>query len=261
MMMPAAREWKPAGASGRLRRARRDARGTRGLPRAFVSGYALSATRLARPDVGLLRDGGLDAARRICAAVDVPVIVDADTGYGGAANVERTIRELVQGAAVLLEDQVWPKRCGHMEDKQVVPLGALELAAASGARRVPSPRAPTRARRSGSTRPPPRARVRQRAPTRSSSGAALRGRDGRDPRRAAAQVRWWPTWSRKTPRRTVAECAAAGFHIVVLPIAGPLAATHALGDVCGHRARRVQPRPAGRMLEFDAMNALLGLRR
>src|SRR5262249_38052478 len=65
-----------------------------------------------------------DAAARVCAAVDVPVVVDIDTGYGNAFNVERTVRELVRigAAGVFLEDQVWPKRCGHMEGKRVVPL-------------------------------------------------------------------------------------------------------------------------------------------
>jgi 2-methylisocitrate lyase-like PEP mutase family enzyme len=66
----------------------------------------------------------------------------------------------------------------------------------------------------------------------------------------------------KTPRRTVAECAAAGFRIVVLPIAGLLAATHALAELYGTLARDGSSRAVGdRMLDFDAMNALLGLAR
>jgi 2-methylisocitrate lyase-like PEP mutase family enzyme len=64
-----------------------------------------------------------DAARRICRSVDVPVIVDADTGYGGVLNVIRTVRELIEAGArgCFLEDQVWPKRCGHMTGKSVIP--------------------------------------------------------------------------------------------------------------------------------------------
>src|SRR5215470_2730090 len=84
-----------------------------GFRAVFLPGYSLSATRLAQPDLGLLTQTEmLDAAARVCAAVDLPVIVDADTGYGNAFNVERTVEELVgRGAGgCFLEDQVWPKR-------------------------------------------------------------------------------------------------------------------------------------------------------
>lgn len=91
----------------------------------FVSGYAVSATQLAEPDFGLLTQTEVvAAATRICGAVDVPVLVDADTGYGNAVNVTRTVRELMRAGAagMFLEDQVWPKRCGHMRGKRVIPL-------------------------------------------------------------------------------------------------------------------------------------------
>src|SRR5258705_1725585 len=96
-----------------------------GFRAVLVSGYCLSATRLGEPDFGLLgQTEVLDAAARIVAAVDIPVLVDIDTGYGNAFNVERTVRELVRmgAAGCFLEDQVWPKRCGHMDGKRVVPL-------------------------------------------------------------------------------------------------------------------------------------------
>lgn len=91
----------------------------------FVTGYSLSATLLGEPDFGLLTQTEVvNAAQRICSVVDIPVIVDADTGYGNAINVIRTVQELihVNAAGMFLEDQVWPKRCGHMKGKQVVPL-------------------------------------------------------------------------------------------------------------------------------------------
>src|SRR5262249_20811093 len=91
----------------------------------FLSGYALSATRLAEPDFGLLTQTEIvDAATRVAAAVDLPVLVDADPGYGNAFDVERTIEGLLRAGAAgaFLEDQVWPKRCGHMVGKRVVPL-------------------------------------------------------------------------------------------------------------------------------------------
>jgi len=91
----------------------------------FITGYSLAATLLGEPDFGLLTQTEVvAAAQRICAVVDTPVIVDADTGYGNALNVIRTVRDLRRAGAagMFLEDQVWPKRCGHMKGKQVIPL-------------------------------------------------------------------------------------------------------------------------------------------
>lgn len=94
-----------------------------GFPLAFVSGYSVAATFLGEPDLGILTQTEmLDQARRICASVSIPVIVDADTGYGNPLNVFRTVRELLAAGAAgcFLEDQVWPKRCGHMRGKRIV---------------------------------------------------------------------------------------------------------------------------------------------
>ena len=91
----------------------------------FITGYSLSATLLGEPDFGLLTQTEVvSAAQRICSVVDTPVIVDADTGYGNAINVMRTVQDLIRAGAggIFLEDQVWPKRCGHMKGKQVIPL-------------------------------------------------------------------------------------------------------------------------------------------
>jgi len=94
-----------------------------GFPLAFVSGYSVAATFLGEPDLGILTQTEMiDQARRICASVSIPVIVDADTGYGNPLNVFRTVRELIDAGAAgcFLEDQVWPKRCGHMRGKRIV---------------------------------------------------------------------------------------------------------------------------------------------
>jgi methylisocitrate lyase len=91
----------------------------------FITGYSLSATLLGEPDFGILTQTEVvGAAQRICAVVDTPVIVDADTGYGNAINVIRTVEDLLRvgAAGIFLEDQVWPKRCGHMKGKHVIPL-------------------------------------------------------------------------------------------------------------------------------------------
>lgn len=94
-----------------------------GFPLAFVSGYSVAATSIGEPDVGLLTQTEMiDRARRICGSVTIPILVDADTGYGNPLNVYRTVRELIAAGAAgcFLEDQVWPKRCGHMRGKRVV---------------------------------------------------------------------------------------------------------------------------------------------
>jgi len=99
--------------------------GRAGFEVIFITGYSLSATLLGEPDFGLLTQTEVvSAAQRICSVVDTPVIVDADTGYGNAINVMRTVQELIRAGAggMFLEDQIWPKRCGHMKGKQVIPL-------------------------------------------------------------------------------------------------------------------------------------------
>lgn len=93
------------------------------FPLTFMSGFAVSATRLAAPDTGLISYGEmLDQGRNICSAVTIPVLGDGDTGYGNVLNVQRTVRGYAQAgfAAVMIEDQVAPKRCGHTRGKQVV---------------------------------------------------------------------------------------------------------------------------------------------
>ena len=95
-----------------------------GFQLAFVSGYAVSATLIGEPDFGLLTQSEvIDRARHICRSVSMPVIVDADTGYGNPLNVIRTVQELIDAGAAgcFLEDQQWPKRCGHMRGKKVIP--------------------------------------------------------------------------------------------------------------------------------------------
>ena len=94
-----------------------------GFPLTFMSGFAVSASRLAQPDTGLISYAEmLDQGRNICAAVSIPVIGDADTGYGNALNVRRTFEGYAAAgfASAMIEDQVSPKRCGHTLGKQVV---------------------------------------------------------------------------------------------------------------------------------------------
>ncbi len=95
-----------------------------GFDLTFMSGFAVSAARLALPDTGLISFGEMvDQGRQICGAVDIPVLGDADTGYGNPMNVKRTVETYARAgfACAMIEDQVAPKRCGHTSGKAVVP--------------------------------------------------------------------------------------------------------------------------------------------
>jgi methylisocitrate lyase len=113
-----------------------------GFQAGVMGGYALSAALLGKPDIGLLTMTEMSRSLRyIDGATSLPVIADADTGYGNPLNVERTVEEYENAgaAAILLEDQVAPKRCGHMEGKEVIPAEehAQKIRAALTVRRDP----------------------------------------------------------------------------------------------------------------------------
>lgn len=107
-----------------------------------MGGYLATAVSLARPDIGLMTMTEMaEQARRICAVTNIPLIADADNGHGNVLNVIRTIQELENAGAagVVLEDQVMPKRCGHMAGKKVIPMGehVQKIRAAVYARKDP----------------------------------------------------------------------------------------------------------------------------
>lgn len=93
-----------------------------GVPSVYITGYGAAASMMGLPDIGMVSMSEMAThVRRIAGAVHCPVIADADTGYGGSANVYRTVREYEAAGAdmIQLEDQEWPKRCGHMEGKKL----------------------------------------------------------------------------------------------------------------------------------------------
>ena len=113
---------------------------TAGFEALYLSGAAIAYTRLGRPDIGLVSMAEVaDILAMVCERVDTPVIVDADTGYGNALNVQRTVQlfERAGAAAIQIEDQTFPKRCGHLADKGVVAVGEMtgKIRAAVDARR------------------------------------------------------------------------------------------------------------------------------
>jgi methylisocitrate lyase len=94
-----------------------------GFPAVYLTGYGVSASLLGKPDIGLVTMTEIvSQAKNMAAAVDVPLIADADNGYGGVLNVVRAVQEFERAgcAGIQLEDQVFPKRCGHMEGKELI---------------------------------------------------------------------------------------------------------------------------------------------
>ena len=243
-----------------------------GFDAVFVSGYCLSATQLGEPDFGLLTQTDvLDATRRITSAVDVPIIVDIDTGYGNAFNVERTVTALVQAGAAgcFLEDQVWPKRCGHMDRKRVVPLDEyLPKLRAALAARADAPFHVT-ARTDALAAEGIDAAI-ERAQAFAAAGADAVFVEAPESAEQMARIRAAVPASvplvanmvegGRTPLRTTADLAAAGYAIVVVPVAGLLASAHALADVYAVLRRDgITTKAADRMLTFASMNTLVGL--
>jgi 2-methylisocitrate lyase-like PEP mutase family enzyme len=113
-----------------------------GFEAVYMTGFGTAASLLGRPDVGLLTMSEMvDQAHRIARACVLPVIADADTGYGNAINVVRTVQEFEQAgvAGIHLEDQITPKKCGHLEGKQLISTDEMltKIRAATAARQTP----------------------------------------------------------------------------------------------------------------------------
>jgi 2-methylisocitrate lyase-like PEP mutase family enzyme len=113
-----------------------------GFPALYITGSGVSMSALGAPDVGALSFGEiLDRVRRICDVVSIPVIADGDTGYGGPLNVIRTVREFERAgvSAIQIEDQEWPKKCGHEPGRVIasVETMTMRIRAAVEARRDP----------------------------------------------------------------------------------------------------------------------------
>ena len=107
-----------------------------------MGGYSIAASHLGQPDVGYLTMTEMvQGVKSICDAVELPLMADGDTGYGNALSVRRTVQEYEKAgaAAILFEDQVWPKRCGHMQGKEVISCEehAAKISAAAEARTNP----------------------------------------------------------------------------------------------------------------------------
>jgi len=236
----------------------------------FISGYGTSATQLGEPDFGLLTQTEIvTAATHVCGVVDCPVIVDADTGYGNAVNVIRTVRELRRAGAagIFLEDQMWPKRCGHMSGKRVIPAGE----------QVQKLRAAVHARAGGDCFIVARTDARQavglddaiaRALAYHEAGADalfVEAPQSLDELREIGQRLPPPLVANMleqgvTPELPSEELAAMGFQMIVYPLSGLFAAARAMQDVYGALRREGHTRGVrDQLLAFEALNAIVGL--
>jgi 2-methylisocitrate lyase-like PEP mutase family enzyme len=242
-----------------------------GFEALYLSGASIAYTRLGRPDIGLTTFSEVqDTLARITERVRVPVIVDADTGFGNPLNVQRTVRGFERAGAVMiqLEDQTFPKRCGHLDGKAVVTVAEMQGKL----------RAALDARASADTLILAR-----------TDALALEGLDSaldraeayldcgvdalfiealRTPQQADAACRRFahrvPLLANmveggKTPLQSADELGARGFRIVIFPggtaravahtLAGYYASLHAHGSTAPWR---------GNMLDFDGLNAVIG---
>lgn len=213
-----------------------------GFDAAYMTGFGSAASLLGRPDVGLLTASEmLDNLRRIVAATDLPVIADADTGYGNPLNVIRTVQEYERtGAAGMhIEDQVAPKRCGHMDGKQVIDSEEFvaKIEAAVAARTNPDF---TIIARTDARAPLGLDAALQRARAVHAAGAdvlfveALQGEDEIGAvAKELADIPLLFNWAEggKTPPLTLQRITELGFAMVIMPISTLLAATAAMQRV------------------------------
>ena len=237
----------------------------------YMTGFGTSASLLGRPDVGLLGMSEMvDNARRIVAATDLPVVADADTGYGNQINVVRTVQAYEQAgvAGIHIEDQVLPKRCGHMEGKVVVPQGeyTAKIAAAVEARSNPDfvliARTDSRAPH-GIDEALGRARAAHEAGADVLFVEALMDTD--ELRVVAKELEGIPlvfNWAEggKTPPLTLAEITELGFAMIIMPISTLLAATRAMQQILAQiKADGTPVNAVEQMPSFGEFTDLIGL--
>ena len=241
-----------------------------GFESVYMTGFGTAASLLGVPDLGLVTATEMAGhAARLCQAVSVPVIADADTGFGDLLNVQRTMHlyERAGVAAIQLEDQVSPKRCGHMEDKRVVPADEM-------VRRI-------RAARSACTDPD--MVIIARTDARATDGLDEALRRGEQYLGAGADVLFVEAprsdeelrricdgfrgeWllanvveAGKTPYHAAPELQAMGFRLAIFPISSLLTATRAMAQ--GLAEIKEEGRLTGRTayVDFSTFNRLMGL--
>jgi 2-methylisocitrate lyase-like PEP mutase family enzyme len=241
-----------------------------GIEALYHGGYAVAAHHFGLPDVGLVgRAEMVESVRRMRAATDLPIVADADTGYGSEAGVWLTVRELVDAGAnaVQIEDQVAPKRCGHMQGKEVIPADEMVIKV----------RAAVSARRSKETVIIARSDALQvnglddaieRCNAYAGAGADLVFVDAPqsvDDYRAIGERCTVPgvanmTETGKSPPVPTEELEAMGYRLVIFPSTQTWLFAKAYEELCAAVVRdRVTAALGDRFMGFDDVNELLGL--
>jgi 2-methylisocitrate lyase-like PEP mutase family enzyme len=242
-----------------------------GFEALYLSGASIAYTRLGRSDVGLTTFTEVeDTLARIAERVDVPLIVDADTGFGGALNVQRTVRgfERAGAAMIQLEDQTFPKRCGHLDGKAVVPVAEMQgkLRAALDARRSTDTLILARTDAlaiEGLDAALDRAEAYLDCGVDALFVEALHTPAQMDAAcaRLAARVPLLANMVEggRTPLQSVEQLQARGFRVVIFPGGTARAVAHALqGYFASLQAHGSTAPWRDRMLDFEGLNTLLG---
>ncbi len=242
-----------------------------GFEALYLSGASIAYTRLGRSDIGLTTQTEVaDTLARITERVNLPVIVDADTGFGNALNTQRTVREFERaGAAMIqLEDQTFPKRCGHLEGKGVVPVGEMcgKLLAALDARRSDQTLVLARTDAvavEGFDAAMERAERYLEAGVDALFIEAVRTPEQMDAA-CARFARRIPMLANmveggKTPVQSAAELGERGYRIVIFPGGTARAVAHTLQRYYGQlHADGTTAAMKDRMLDFDGLNRVIG---
>ncbi|HEV8307085.1 MAG TPA: isocitrate lyase/PEP mutase family protein [Methylomirabilota bacterium] len=241
-----------------------------GFPAVYMTGYGTAASRLGLPDLGFAGLAEMvENARQMAATVRIPLIADADTGYGGALAVERTIRayEAAGVAALHIEDQEWPKRCGHLAGKAVIPCEEMvaKITAAVEARTDPNLLVIARTDAIAVTGFEDAI---ARATAYAKAGADVlfveapvsRAQVEAIPRRLSAPCLFNYAPSGRSPLLPVAELGTLGYALILLPVQTLFAATRAMQEYL--RALREHGEPAAldhQLISFADFNALIGV--
>ena len=245
-----------------------------GFPAVYLSGAGVANSLLGKPDLGLVSmDEMTMIARLICDVVTIPVIADADTGYGGVHNVARVVSayERAGVAAIQLEDQVFPKRCGHFDGKEIVPVGEMleRLASAIETRSSTKGEGIRIIARTDAAGPLGLEEAIRRARIYGEAGADLLFVEAPTSREQLAivgeELSDWPLVANmveggKTPLLSVDELAELGFSLILFPGSITRTVTRAARALLLSLAEAGSTREMiGDMATFDEVNELVGL--